>query len=225
VCGLHNNAAVGLQLSSAHRLLDAVLATQPRLGGAGGGPSTADQADAHAATLCEQVTAALPADLQLSEIPPRRNGTPEDSDVWSTTACFDAVLAHEVARYASLGALLRRSLAHCAAALCGCTASTPDAEATAAALLAGVLPPVWAAASYPPVRRQQPLAQWLAGYKQRVVFFRTWLSGGLPHCIWLGALWNPGELLNAALQAHARCIGVPLDAVCYNTFKVCFPPE
>ncbi|KAL6769277.1 DHC15 [Auxenochlorella protothecoides x Auxenochlorella symbiontica] len=191
---VHADLAVLAQIQL-HRALGQSATAQPGAGEAHDAPG--GRAEECLGELCAALLARLPAPL---EVPGERGGADAAPPRWGPgplTVCVrqEAAALNRVLHY------VMATLASLARMAAGTGPQTPALGAAAHALLAGGLPPDWAARSWD----GPGLARWEAGLVARHEQLARWLGAGAPPpSLWLGGLANPAGLLLAVRQEAAR---------------------
>jgi len=218
VFGLHSNAAIAFNLQEARRVLDAVLAIQPRLAPSASGAG-AKSSETLALEVASGIEEQLPEPLLLSAASSVRSPfallpTGHDNSLGT-------VLKQEIDRFNNLLGVLKRSCAELQRAVKGLAIMSPALEDMAASLINNQVPNLWSRVAYPSLK---PLAAWVADFRMRMAFMESWLVDGEPSSFWISGLFFPQGFLTAVLQNHARKTGLPIDRFTFN-FKVLRVPE
>eukprot|EP00736_Rhodelphis_marinus_P008343 Rmarinus@m.28773 len=126
----------------------------------------------------------------------------------------NTVLRQEIRCYNNLLRKVRTSLHNFQAATRGAILMDPELDGIAQDIRRGVVPPSWAALSFP---SQKTLATWITDFLARLKFFNDWLHIGRPVVYWLSAFFFPQAFIASVLQAHARSRKVPIETLSFHT--------
>lgn len=198
VFSLHDNADISRNQLETDSFFKAVLSTQARSEGTGGGSGQSD----------EEVIGQVASDM-LKRLPP-----PIDLSLISTkyptsyTESMNTVLLQEMIRYRSLVEVVRESLVNIQMAVKGLVAMSSELEDLASSILLGTLPKMWASKSYPSLKL---LGGYFADLLQRLEFFQKWIDNGPPVVFWLSGFFFTQSFLTGCLQNYARKYTIPID--------------
>jgi len=209
VYGLHENAAISLQLKETGELLDTIVSIQPRSGGGGGGGGKKKSGDEVVLEMADDI---------LKRLPP-----PLDPEVaHATTFAVDGegvnslgvFLQQEMTRFNELTKVMKNSLRTLQKAIKGLVVMSSALEAMAAAMMFQRVPPAWEAAGYPSLK---PLGGWVTDLVARLGALDTWLRGGPPPAFWISGFFFPQGFMTGALQMYARKTKIPIDTLDFKT--------
>ncbi|KAA6377713.1 MAG: putative dynein heavy chain, partial [Streblomastix strix] len=120
------------------------------------------------------------------------------------------VLSQEMARFNKLMTVIRTSLDEVERAIGGLVVMSQAIEDVYDAILISKVPNQWADAAYPSLK---PLGAWVADLIERILFFRQWLTQGMPSSFWFSGFFFPQGFLTAVLQTYARKYKLPIDTL------------
>lgn len=98
----------------------------------------------------------------------------------------------------------------------GLIVMSADLELLGRNLVNGTLPIMWASKSYP---SRKPLASYVADLIERVAFFQSWVTNGIPIIFWISGFFFTQSFLTGAKQNYARRHKVAIDMVDF-AFKI-----
>jgi len=196
VFGLHANAAITKELKETRELFTAILLTQSRVGGSGGG------GDDLLASIAEDIASKLPADFDLDAA---KALYPVEY-----LQSMNTVLHQELIRFNRLTVIVRSSLANLKKAIKGLVVMDADLEALANALMTGARPAMWMKRSYPSLK---PLGGYVSDMMRRLQFFADWIKDGIPADFWISGFFFTQAFLTGASQNFARKHTLPIDQI------------
>ncbi|KAL0028415.1 hypothetical protein WJX77_005025 [Trebouxia sp. C0004] len=204
VFGMHENANIAFELQETHRVLDTILAMQPRLATLPGSTTPDQQVAAIAASILDK----LPPILSMAEAGP---GVFERTSAGQLNS-LAVVLGQEMERFNRLSQVMSSSLEELQKALQGLVVMSGELELMSTSLLNSQVPDLWKRVAYPSLK---PLGSWVADYHQRIAFMRSWLRQGLPKSFWLPGFFFPQGLMTGVLQTYARKYGIAIDSLSF----------
>merc|ERR1712130_115381 len=205
VFGLHENADISRQQAETQQLFDNVLITLPRTSG-GGGVSTQDQIKQMAADILEKVAAPFDNEAIGRQFP----------IVYHES--MNTVLKQELIRFNNLIRQIRSSLINLDKAVKGLVVMNSELEEGFDSMLIVRIPSMWAAKSYPSLKK---LGGYVADLAVRLSFLQTWIDNRqAPAASWISGFYFPQSFLTAVNQNYARKYQIPIDLIGFQ-FRIC----
>ncbi|OHT16379.1 Dynein heavy chain family protein [Tritrichomonas foetus] len=204
VFGLHLNAQMAAQMSSAKDFINSVQNVQPRVSGS----ASAQKTDDIVKDMADKMHAECPPNLVYTE--------PE------VETSLHVVLRQEILRYNRLLQVVRESSANLVDAVNGLVVMSDSLQEMYIAFVNGKVPELWANAAYPCMK---PLISWFADLVQRVQFIRTWATKGEPAIFWIGGFFFPQSFMTGILQNYSRKHLVPVNKLRFKTETLKDPVE
>mmetsp|Transcript_25850 Transcript_25850/g.41808 ORF Transcript_25850/g.41808 Transcript_25850/m.41808 type:complete len:1198 (+) Transcript_25850:570-4163(+) len=204
VFGLHENASISTAEMETTRLCESMNLISSSLT-ASVSSGTSATFDEHLMGLAREIKNKIPACFDLKAT--------EEKYPTSYSQSMNAVLLQEVTRYNNLLQTTQLSLQTIDDAVKGLIVMSAEVEATGAAMLESIVPPLWLAVCYPTLK---PLASWVEDLGERVKFFKDWIRTGIPKRIWAPAFFFHQSFLTGMLQNFARRTALPIDGLDFD---------
>jgi dynein heavy chain len=205
VFGMHENANMTFQMQEVDKILDTILAMQPRVAGSGAGKSS----DEIVAEMANNIEEHLPAQLNVAEAGSHTFKKGEGGQLNSLAT----VLSQEIVRFNRLLKRMASTLADLQRAIKGLVVMSAELEGMFDSILSNRQPELWIAVGYPSLK---PLASWVKDFHSRMEFMRKWLLHGEPKCFALPYFFFPQGFMTGVLQNHARRYRAPIDALSFR---------
>lgn len=193
VFGLHPNANIVYEKKTVAQISDTILMMQPRVA-ASAGAKTPDEL---AQDLCRDITARLPASLDIEKAHPNTFPVTDSGQPGS----LGVFVAQEIDRFNVLLKVMRHTLDQLDRAIQGTVVMSMELESMASRFLDDKVPAQWEGVGYPSLK---PLKSWVPDLIKRVEFLTKWLLEGPPDTFWVPAFFFPQGFMTAALQSYAR---------------------
>ncbi|KXZ43279.1 hypothetical protein GPECTOR_96g745 [Gonium pectorale] len=233
VFGLHTNATITRDLAETRQLLDGLAlvtatltaATTARAEEANpadgstphGSRIASDSGGGHHSvglrSIASEILTKLPVDFDLEAASRKYPVTYLDS--------MNTVLVQELGRVNALLQVIRLTLEELGRALSGEVVMSGELERLAQALVAGKVPDLWLAKSFPSLKSLGPYVKELL---ERVQFFDSWLNNGPPVVYWISGFFFTQAFLTGAKQNYARKHRIPIDLIDFHHI-VCDLPD
>lgn len=126
---------------------------------------------------------------------------------WANLICYTG---QELERYNKLLSIVRSSLLELQRAVKGLIVMSAELEQLGRSLVNGTIPMMWAGKSYP---SRKPLASYISDLIERVAFFQSWVTNGIPIIHWISGFFFTQSFLTGAKQNFARRHKVAIDMV------------
>ncbi|ORC87581.1 dynein heavy chain [Trypanosoma theileri] len=203
--GLHANADIAYNRTTARGQLATMLSVQPRSIGVAGKSSEEKVLD-----IVDEFERRLPHLIDKTQASPETYQITEDGSMIS----LGTVASQEIDVFNSILRKLEQTLQQLRRGIKGEVVMSAKLEAMFDACLLGHVPQIWHDGGY---LSRKPLASWFQDTLQRVEFFRDWNDNGLPSSFWISGFFFPQGFLTGVLQAHSREHKIPIDDIRFNT--------
>lgn len=209
VFGLHSNAVITAQTSTAKIFMNAIISVQPRLVSGGAGKKPEEIASEMADDFLQQ----MPGSMR------EKNAHPETYKVDANSSSGGVVSlgvfhGQERDRFNKLTGTLKSTLGLLGKAIKGLVVMNADMEDMYNKFLIQQIPGKWVKDAYPCLK---PLNSWFADYLLRMNFMIGWLHEGPPISFWVPAFFFPQGFMTASMQLHARSTKIPIDTLVWMT--------
>jgi dynein heavy chain len=198
--GLHSNADITKDKKETGEILLSVLNTEARSGGGGANDKTTMLSDL-ASDILRRLPPRFDTDLVQANYPVVYNES------------MNTVLGQECIRYNKLTDLIRSSLENLKKALVGEVVMSSDLETVSDDMFNGLLPVLWAGASYPSLK---PLGGYITDLLARLKFLNDWIVHEPPSVYWISGFFFTQSFLTGALQNYARKHKIAIDEVGFD---------
>jgi len=222
VFGLHENAAITLQLKETGELMSTLISMQPRTGGGGGGGGKSN--DDIVLELVEDITTKLPVPMSKDDGHPVTFA--KEGEGVNSLGVF---LEQEIVRFNNLTRIMKSTLAQLKKAVKGLVVMSASLETMYQCFLFQKVPPEWEDAAYPSLK---PLGYWLENLYLRLSTSERWLKQGPPSAFWISGFFFPQGFATGALQMYARKTRIAIDTLDFRSHVMPFmedavpsPPE
>eukprot|EP00742_Colponemidia_sp_Colp-10_P007071 GILJ01007591.1.p1 GENE.GILJ01007591.1~~GILJ01007591.1.p1 ORF type:complete len:2165 (-),score=376.69 GILJ01007591.1:179-6499(-) len=202
IFGMNQNANVIFQNQEAGKLLDTIVAIQPRIASSSGSKSSDDVLSELARELETQLP--QPLERKVSDVTNFAVGEDGLMDSLST------VLMQEMQRFNRLLSVVSVSLSDLRKAIRGQILMSEELDLMSTSLRNNQVPSLWHKFAYPSLK---PLGSWMKDLTDRVIFIRQWLQHGQPKAFWISGLFFPQGFMTGALQTHARKHKIAIDSL------------
>jgi dynein heavy chain len=202
IYGLHPNADLTKYQNEAVLLFDNLLLTNSSSsGGEGGGSSL----DAIVTKIAENILGELPEAFNEEIAGKRYPPLYEES--------MNTVLTQELHRFNILTDTIKTSMLDLQKAIKGQISMSAIIEATIRSLFDNRVPRSWMKNSYPSLK---PLGSYISDLRQRLDFFKDWLTNGPPIIFSISKFFFTQSFLTGAMQNYARKYTIPIDECDFN---------
>lgn len=198
--GFHENANLTREQNETYDMMEKLLLTVGQSGGGGGGSS--EDAIALAA---DDILHRLPAGWDVAKVQESYPTLYEES--------MNTVLVQELNRFNNLTGVIKSSLKDIQKAVKGLMVMSEELEKVFGALFNGKTPEVWLKSSYPSLK---PLGGYTNDLIERLKFFQTWVSKGMPVIFWISGIYFTQAFTTGASQNFARKYTIPIDTLCFD---------
>jgi dynein heavy chain len=202
IYGLHPNADLTKYQNEAVLLFDNLLLTNSSSsGGEGGGSSL----DAIVTKIAENILGELPEAFNEEIAGKRYPPLYEES--------MNTVLTQELHRFNILTDTIKTSMLDLQKAIKGQISMSAIIESTIRSLFDNRVPRSWMKNSYPSLK---PLGSYISDLRQRLDFFKDWLTNGPPIIFSISKFFFTQSFLTGAMQNYARKYTIPIDECDFN---------
>jgi len=204
---MHENANITFMSQEAERVLNVVLAIQPREAGGGTGKSPEETVT----QLVQRQEERLPALLTDENAHAASFKIMEDTGLMSS---LGTCLTQEYGRFNALLLRLMKTLKELQKAIKGIIVMTQELDDMFNAELNNQVPEIWTkGVGYPSLK---PLNSWFEDMILRVEFFRDWIEKGPPVSYWISSFYFPQGFNTSVLQGYSRANMIPVDALSFE---------
>lgn len=201
VYGFHENANLTREQNETYRMMDGLLLTIGQASGGGAGSSA------------EEIIGEVADDVLRRIPPPWDIPTVQEKYPTMYEESMNTVLVQELTRFNSLTKAITASLQEIQKALKGLTLMSEDLEQVSKSIFNGKTPGMWLAHSYPSLK---PLGGYVNDLIERLRFFQTWVSDGIPVLFWLSGIYFTQAFTTGAAQNFARKYRIPIDVLTFH---------
>jgi dynein heavy chain len=203
IFGLHLNADITKDEREARLLMEAVLSTQPRESGGGGGSALDPKAVVLA--MAKEVFDKLPELYEPEDVMAKYPITYEQS--------MNTVLLQELIRYNRLLAIVRNTTSQLQKAIKGEVVMSAELEQVYNAMYDGRIPKLWNKRSYPSLK---PFGSYIADMLKRLAFLQQWIDVGPPPVFWISGFFFTQSFLTGVQQNFARAHKIEIDKLIWD---------
>lgn len=197
--GLHPNADITYQSTTAKRVLDTILQIQPKDASSGGGETR----ESVVFRLCDDMMDRLPQDFAAFEVKERLQKM-------GPLLPMNIFLRQEIDRIQKVITLVRETLIDLKLAIDGSIIMSETLREAVDSMYNGKVPGFWEKISWP----SSALGFWFTELVDRYSQFHSWCFDGRPNVFWMTGFFNPVGFLTAMRQEVARTHkGWALDTV------------
>ncbi|KAH8299235.1 hypothetical protein KR044_006570, partial [Drosophila immigrans] len=202
IFGMNQNANIVFQTKETEFFISTLLLGQPR--------SSADEGQAMENELCQQVISRIQSVLtnKIQREPIHDTLTVLDNK--GQMPSLTTVLVQEIDRFNIALGIIHDSLANLAKAIKGLVVMSEDLEMVFRALLANLVPVMWAKRSFLSIK---PLPNYIVDFQRRIDFIQHWAENGAPRSYWISGFFFPQSFLTGVLQTYARRRVLPIDSL------------
>ncbi|XP_060664252.1 LOW QUALITY PROTEIN: dynein axonemal heavy chain 6 [Drosophila nasuta] len=202
IFGMNQNANIVFQTKETEFFISTLLLGQPR--------SSADEGQAMENELCQQIIERIQSVLtyKIQREPIHDTLTVLDSK--GQMPSLTTVLVQEIDRFNIALGIIHDSLANLAKAIKGLVVMSEDLEMVFRALLANLVPAMWAKRSFLSIK---PLPNYIVDFQRRIDFIQHWAENGAPRSYWISGFFFPQSFLTGVLQTYARRRVLPIDSL------------
>lgn len=189
VFGLHPNADISCQTKESQRMLDTIVAIQPKDSNAGSGETREDVVK----RIANDLLSKIPEDFDKNRVKSciQKQGGPKPLNIF---------LGQEIDRMQNVLSLVRSTLSDLKLAIDGTIIMNQAMSQALDALYDARVPDQWAKISW----QSSTLGLWFTELLQRAAQFATWVFEGRPNVFWLPGFFNPQGFLTAVRQEITR---------------------
>jgi len=202
--GLHPNAEITFQRNEAAKLMNNIVALQPRTAAAGGAKPEDTAID-----LARSILAKVPPIMDMDEA----HECVFAKDPTGAVNSLGLFLSMEIIRFNPLLSFMKKTLKELELSLQGLAVMTGELDSMFSAFLLGQVPPNWEKHCYISLK---PLGGWVEDLFARVVMMDRWLHEGPPDMFWLAGFFFPQGFMTAVLQTHSRKFSIAIDTLAFN---------
>ncbi|SCU71914.1 Cytoplasmic dynein 2 heavy chain (DYNC2H1), putative [Trypanosoma equiperdum] len=203
--GMHSNADIACNRTTARNQLAVMLSVQPRTKGTAG-RSPEDKV----LEMVSEFQTRLPEAIDKTKAHPDTYQLTEGGVMIS----LGTVVSQEIDVFNSIIRKLEATLLELKRGIKGEVVMSARLESMFDACLLGQVPQIWHENSY---LSRKPLASWFQDTLLRVEFFRDWNDNGMPMSFWISGFFFPQGFLTGVLQAHSRENMIPIDDIRFRT--------
>lgn len=178
--GLHENANIAFLTQESNKILDAILAIQPRLADSSQEKSSDD--------IVSEIAMNLLKDTPVNFNPEHGNKKLFEKNETGLMSSLSTFLLQEIEKFNSLLTVIRDSLDSLVKAIKGLIVMSQELDEMYTAFLNNQLPNNWKKVSYPSLK---PLGSWYLDMLERVKFMDNWLRNDQPPAYWLSGFFFP----------------------------------
>ena len=200
IFGMHANADISKDQKETNDLFSSILVTLPR-SASGAGKSPNEIVD----ELCESMLQDVPEMFNIEAIGKKYPVLYEES--------MNTVLAQECVRFNRLVKVVRSTLGDIRKAIVGLVVMSQELEEIFGCMINGLVPPKWAASSYPSLK---PLGGYVQDLVERLTFLQTWINNGKPASYWLSGFYFTQAFLTGVRQNYARKNQIAIDLLVFS---------
>ncbi|KAH8387117.1 hypothetical protein KR093_004852, partial [Drosophila rubida] len=202
IFGMNQNANIVFQTKETEFFISTLLLGQPR--------SSADEGQAMENDLCQQIIVRIQSVLtnKIQREPIHDTLTVLDSK--GQMPSLTTVLVQEIDRFNIALGIIHDSLANLAKAIKGLVVMSEDLEMVFRALLANLVPAMWAKRSFLSIK---PLPNYIVDFQRRIDFIQHWAENGAPRSYWISGFFFPQSFITGVLQTYARRRVLPIDSL------------
>ncbi|KAL7743998.1 hypothetical protein ACLKA6_001232 [Drosophila palustris] len=202
IFGMNQNANIVFQSKETEFFISTLLLGQPR--------SSADEGQAMENDLCQQIIARIQSSLtnKIQREPIHDTLTVLDNK--GQMPSLTTVLVQEIDRFNIALGIIHDSLGNLSKAIKGLVVMSEDLEMVFRALLANVVPAMWAKRSFLSIK---PLPNYIVDFQRRIDFIQHWAENGAPRSYWISGFFFPQSFLTGVLQTYARRRVLPIDSL------------
>jgi len=178
--GLHENANIAFLTQESNKILDAILAIQPRL---------ADNAQEKSSDeIVAEIANNLMKDVPVNFNPEHGNKKLFERNEVGLMSSLSTFLLQELEKFNNLLNVIRDSLDQLVKAIKGLIVMSQELDEMYTAFLNNQLPNNWKKVSYPSLK---PLGAWYQDLLERVAFLENWYKNDQPASYWLSGFFFP----------------------------------
>jgi len=216
--GLHENAAITLQMKETGELMATLIQMQPRSGGGGGGGGGGGKSnDDVVLEIVDEVQRRLPKPFDR-EVAHPLTFAKEGEGINSLGVFLD----QEMVRFNVLIKRVRSTLEQLKKAVKGLVVMSASLENMYQSFLFQRVPPEWESAAYPSLK---PLGYWIENLFQRLQATQSWLVDGPPKTYWVSGFFFPQGFMTGALQMYARKTRLAIDTLAFRSHVMPFSED
>ena len=214
--GLHENAAITLQMKETTELMATLITMQPRAGGGGGGKGV-KSSDEIVLDMVEDIQRRLPKPFNRDEAHPLTFA--KEGEGVNSLGVF---IEQEMVRFGFLQKRVKSSLELLKKAVKGLVVMSASLETMFQCFLFQRVPPDWESAAYPSLK---PLGYWVENLFKRLQTTHVWLTQGPPKSYWVSGFFFPQGFMTGALQMYARKTKIAIDTLSFRSHVMPFSED
>lgn len=195
IFGQHINAEVSSQIADTNRLIDSLLALQPKDAGKG-----SETREVILQKILDGLVPKIPQPIDYFKALERHKPIEKFP--------LKVVLMQEISRYNQVVRIVTETTEEMGKTLKGQTLITEEIERNLQALIENKVPSPWKSSYY----STKSLTSWITDLKERVEFFRDWAFKAQPNAFWIGAFTFPTGFTTALFQQASRKAEKPVDS-------------
>ena len=214
--GLHENAAITLQMKETNELMSTLILMQPRSGG-GGGAAGGKSNDEIVLDMVDDIQKRLPKPFDRDMAHP--DTFAKEGEGINSLGVF---LDQEMVRFNVLNKRVKGTLEQLKKAVKGLVVMSAQLENMFNCFLFQKVPPEWESAAYPSLK---PLGYWVENFFQRLQTTHEWLTKGPPASFWVSGFFFPQGFMTGALQMYARKTRLAIDTLAFRSHVMTFSED